>query len=145
MGLAHVDIRPGVAAVLSRGDGRILLHRRNVGGGWPPSGTVQAGEHLTSALVRELREETGLEVEVFRLIGIYSDPRFQVVTYPDGHRIHFVTSVFACRAVGGEFAGSEEGLEWEWFSPVALPSDLLSYAVVWLEDALEPVRDVRVR
>jgi len=66
-------IRPGVAAVLRDGDGRILLHRRRVGGGWaPPSGSVEPGETLLAALHRELHEETGLAATVERAIGVYS-------------------------------------------------------------------------
>jgi len=69
-----------------------------VGDGWvPPSGTVDPGESLLDALRRELREETTLEVNVERLIGIYSDPAHQIVSDPDGREIHLVTSLLACR------------------------------------------------
>ncbi len=131
-----MDIRPGVAAILRNDEERILLHRRRVGGGWaPPSGAVEAGENVQSALLREMREETRLEVRIERLIAVYSDPAFQVVHYPDGRTIQFVTCLFACRRIGGELCGSEEGTAWGWFSPYALPEDLTAYAKVWLADA----------
>jgi ADP-ribose pyrophosphatase YjhB (NUDIX family) len=143
---APTSIRPGVAAVLWAADGRILLHRRRVGDGWaPPSGTVEPGEDLLAALHRELFEETALSVTVERLVGVYSDPAYMVVAYPDGRVVQFVTTVFACRVRGGTLAGNEEGLAWDWFTTDALPSDLTSYARVWLADALADPPHVAVR
>ena len=130
-------IRPGVAAVLRDGDGRILLHRRRVGGGWaPPSGSVEPGETLLAALHRELHEETGLATTVERAVGVYSDPAYMVVAYPDGRVVHFVTTLFVCRTEAGTLAGNDEGLAWGWFPADALPEELTSYARVWLSDAL---------
>jgi 8-oxo-dGTP diphosphatase len=139
-------IRPGVAAVVRDGRGRVLLHRRRVADGWaPPSGAVEPGEDVRAALVRELAEETALTVEGERLVGVYSDPAYQVVRYPDGRVVHFVTCLFACRAAVGVLRGSDEGLAWGWFAPDALPADLLPYARVWLADALAGEPGVRVR
>ncbi len=142
---AALSIRPGVAAVIRDALGRILLHRRRVGGGWaPPSGAVEPGEDLVASLHREVREETGLTVTIERLVGIYSDPTYQIVHYPDGRAVHFVTCVFCCRVEAGTLQGSAEGLEWGWFSPEFLPDDLLSYTRVWIQDALaEPQVVVR--
>ena len=62
-GQPPTSIRPGVAAILRDADGRILLHRRRVGGGWaPPSGGVEPGEDLRTALHREIREELGVRI-----------------------------------------------------------------------------------
>lgn len=135
--LAAIQVWPGVAAVLRDSTGNVLLHYRRVGSGWaPPSGAVQPGEDLRSALHRELLEETGLEAEIESLVAVYSDPTFQIVRYPDGRAVHFVTCLFSCRCVGGQLRGSAEGVRWEWFAPHALPADLLPYARVWLNDAL---------
>lgn len=139
-------IRPGVAAVLRDGDGRILLHRRRVGGGWaPPSGAVEPGEDVISALHRELREETALTATVERAVGVYSDPAYMVVAYPDGRVVHFVTTLFLCRVEAGTLVGNDEGLAWSWFSADALPEDLTSYARVWLADALGGRAEMAVR
>ena len=130
-------IRPGVAAVVRDPDGRVLLHQRRAGGGWaPPSGAVEYGEALLAALARELFAETGLTVSVERLVGVYSDPAYQVVRYPDGRRVHFVTALFLCSARTAVITGNAEGLAWAWFPPAALPPDLTPYARVWLADAL---------
>jgi ADP-ribose pyrophosphatase YjhB (NUDIX family) len=124
----------------------VLLHRRRVGQGWaPPSGAVEPGEDLLGALHRELREETALAVADARLVAVYSDPAFQVVRYPDGRAVHFVTCLFDCRVAGGTLVGSDEGLAWAWFAPGALPDDLTPYARVWLRDALEGGGTVLVR
>src|SRR5574338_261268 len=73
-----LQIRPGVAAIVRDAAGRVLLHRRRVGGGWaPPSGAVEPGETVAAALHRELSEETALAVADARLVAIYSDPAYQ--------------------------------------------------------------------
>jgi 8-oxo-dGTP diphosphatase len=128
-------IRPGVAAII-RGERGWLLHRRRVGDGWAPvSGHVEPGETLTDALHREVLEETGLTVTVERLVSLNSDPAFQIIAYPDGSRVQFVTALFACRVTGGTLRGSDEGMAWGWFAPGDLPEPLLPYARVWLADA----------
>jgi 8-oxo-dGTP diphosphatase len=143
---ADIDIRPGVGAIVLDGRERVLLHRRRVGDRWaPPSGAVEPGEGVVDALRRELREETALEVSVERLVGVYSDPAFQLVVYPDGRRVQFVTCVFVCRYASGELHGSAEGLAWGWFESEDLPAELLDYARAWLDDAQRPDATVVVR
>src|SRR5688500_10356315 len=122
------SIRPGVAAVLRDASGRVLLHQRRVGSGWaPPSGAVEPGEDVVAALHREILEETALTATVERAVGVYSDPAYMVVAYPDGRVVHFVTTLFLCRVETGTLAGNDEGLDWGWFSADALPADLTSY------------------
>jgi 8-oxo-dGTP diphosphatase len=133
------SIRPGVGIVLYDTAGRLLLHERRVGGGWaPPSGAVEPGETLIAALHRELAEETALTATIERVVGVYSDPAYQIVAYPDGRVIHFVTTLFVCQVTSGTLVGSDEGLAWGWFAPDALPPNLTAYARVWLADALAP-------
>ncbi len=134
--MSDLEIRPGVAAVVYDAAGQTLLHRRRVGDGWAPiSGHIEPGESLTAALHREVLEETGLTARIERLVSLNSDPAFQIVAYPDGRRVHFVTALFACRVTAGHLRGSDEGSAWGWFPPDALPEDLLPYARIWLADA----------
>ncbi|WP_103019880.1 NUDIX hydrolase [Salinibacter altiplanensis] len=130
-------IRPGVAGVVFNPDGDILMHKRRVGHGWaPPSGAVEPEEDVRSALKRELDEEASLEIEITRFVGLYSDPTFQIVEFPTGEAIHFVTSLFVCRASSSQFEGSEEGIAWGWYAPEELPEPLLPYAERWLDDTI---------
>ena len=133
-----LTIRPGGAAAVLDGRGRVLPHRRVVGGGRaPPGGAVEPGEDLLAALHREVYEETGLAVLVERLAAVCSDPAFQVVRYPDGRTVHFVTCLFVCRRVRGRLRGSAaEGRAWGWFARDGWPDGLPPYAAVWPVDAL---------
>lgn len=100
---------------LTRDDGgRLLLVRRGrppFEGRWAlPGGFVEIGETTEEACIRETREETGLEVEIERLAGVYSRPDRD----PRGHT---VSAVYRCRAVGGDLRGGDDAAEARWFAP----------------------------
>ena len=100
---------------LTRDDGgRLLLVRRGqppFEGRWAlPGGFVETGETTEEACIRETREETGIEVEVEGLGGVYSRPDRD----PRGHT---VSVVYRCRAVGGEAKGGDDAAEARWFAP----------------------------
>jgi ADP-ribose pyrophosphatase YjhB (NUDIX family) len=130
-------IRPGVSACIFGPEG-VLLQRRDDNGLWGlPGGAVDPGESVSAAVVREVREETGLVVRPVRLIGVYSDPaNHQVMTYPDGNVIHYVSTAFECAVVGGVLACGAESLALEWYDPQALPADLMPVARLRIQDAL---------
>jgi 8-oxo-dGTP pyrophosphatase MutT (NUDIX family) len=132
-----MQIRPGVAAVIFE-DGRVLLQRRDDTRRWGlPGGSIEPGESVRTAIIREVREETGLDVEPVRLIGVYSDPLYhQVMTYPDGNVIHYVSTVLECVVRGGMLACGDESLALDWFDPDALPDDLMLISTVRIRDAL---------
>jgi ADP-ribose pyrophosphatase YjhB (NUDIX family) len=76
-------VRPSVSAVIFDRRRRLLLQQRSDGGQWGlPGGSVEIGESVSDAVVREVREETGLTVTPRRLVGVYSDPAFQIWRYP---------------------------------------------------------------
>ncbi len=131
-------IRPGVAAVILTAEG-VLLQRRDDNRMWGlPGGAVEPGESVRVAIVREVREETGLDVEPLRLIGVYSDPvNHQIITYPDGNVIHYVSSVFECAIRGGTLTCCDESLELAYFDPTSLPPDLMAISRIRIVDALE--------
>jgi ADP-ribose pyrophosphatase YjhB (NUDIX family) len=97
--------------------GRILLLRRSDGMWSVPGGGLEPGERLDQAVVREVREETGLEVEPTALIGVYSDPAY-TFTYPNGHQVQPIIAFFECRVVGGTLQPDlDEILEARYFGP----------------------------
>jgi ADP-ribose pyrophosphatase YjhB (NUDIX family) len=107
------DPKVAVGVVVSL-DGGIVLgkraHEPELGAWSFPSGFVDAGEVLEDAARREVREETGLEVRLDRLIGVYS---------LQGERVVFVA--YAGTAVGGRLEAGEECFEVGTFPPEKLP------------------------
>jgi ADP-ribose pyrophosphatase YjhB (NUDIX family) len=130
-------LRASACAFVQDPGGRVLLQRRSDNGFWNlPGGGVELGESVAAACAREVREETGLEVEVLRLVGVYSDPAFTTVRYADGRAVQYVVSLFECRVLGGELRVDEESLELGWFAPDALPEPFSPNHVPRLQDAL---------
>jgi 8-oxo-dGTP pyrophosphatase MutT (NUDIX family) len=111
------SIPPGAGAFIRDDRGRVLLVRRADSGNWTlPGGMQDLGESITQTAVREVREETGLDVEITGLIGIYTDPG-HVMAYDDGQvRQEFVV-LFSARVAGGQEAVSEESTGLRWAEP----------------------------
>jgi mutator protein MutT len=110
---------PAAVACVRDEGGRILLLRRSDGEDlWGfPGGAMEPDERAADAVVREVREEIGLEVEPVELIGVYSAPEFAFV-YPNGDRVQPVTLFFECRVVGGDLQpDQEEVLGARYFGP----------------------------
>lgn len=132
------NIKAGVAGIIFDKKQRVLLIKRLDNGLWGiPSGHVEPGETVEEAIIREICEETGLEVKVNKLIGIYSEPSSQVFSYPNGKISQFITSCFECEVVGGALIKtSNETLDANYFDCDDLPSNLLPMHPMWLQDAL---------
>ncbi|RJQ39255.1 MAG: NUDIX domain-containing protein [Nitrospiraceae bacterium] len=141
------EIRPGVAIVIFNKDHEVLLQKRTDVNLWGiPSGHVEPGETVKNAAIREVFEETGLQVEILRLIGVYSDPSSQVFQYPDGRVTHFITCCFQAEVVGGELTlTSTETLDLQYFPCNRLPEDILKMHPLWLADALTPTKQSFIR
>lgn len=98
---------------------------------------MEAGESAAETCVREVKEETGLSVEVKRLIGIYTNPH-RLVEYADGNKFHLVSLIFEAVVVGGDLAVSSEAIEFGYFSlPEIYQIDLLQTHVERIEDAFQ--------
>jgi 8-oxo-dGTP pyrophosphatase MutT (NUDIX family) len=119
-------VRLGCSITLLDGQGRVLLQRRTDGDWWClPGGAVDPGDTFTGAAIREAREETGLEVEIIRLLGAYTEPDVCIV-YPDGNRVQIASLNFLVRPVGGSLIEvNEETAELRWFARDELPANLL--------------------
>ncbi|WNG35361.1 NUDIX hydrolase [Archangium minus] len=99
------------------GDRIVLIHRKNPPLGWAlPGGFVDEGERLDVAAVREVKEETGLDVELVEQFFTYSDPSRDP-------RKHTLSTVYIGRAKG-EPVGSDDAAEAKAFPVDALPREL---------------------
>lgn len=105
------------SAVVTDDAGRVLLQRRRDSGLWAlPGGGMELGESLPGAAVREVKEETGLDVEITGLVGTYTDPR-HIIEYSDGEVRRQFNICFTARVVGGEPAMSDESTELRFVAP----------------------------
>jgi ADP-ribose pyrophosphatase YjhB (NUDIX family) len=103
-----------VSGIVENEEGQVLLVK-TIHGGWVcPGGQVEVGENLMDALIREIKEESGIDVTVSQLFGVFSNTGVQ--KWYDG-----VTDVptkvmldFVCKPVGGELCSSEETSESRW-------------------------------
>jgi 8-oxo-dGTP pyrophosphatase MutT (NUDIX family) len=120
------SVVPAAVAIVAREDGALLMIRRTDNGNWAlPGGAIEMSESVADAAVRETFEETGIQVEVTGLLGIYSDP---------GHVIHFTSNdevrrefsiVLTARPVGGDPTPSTESSAVRWVAP----RDLAGYTM----------------
>ena len=111
-----------------------------------PGGYVEPGESVVAATQREVREETGYEISVGRLVGVYSDPATQVIEYDDRRRVQAVNLCFdAVAGSKGEMTTPEETLEMGFFDAKALPQPFVPIHEIRVEDAAQTSAKVRVR
>ena len=119
--------RPRVVQAVVRSERGVLLAPRRELRGWElPGGEVRDGETDEAALVREVREETGVEVAVERLVGTYERSGFR------GH----VARVYLCRPIGGALRTSRETPDVAWFAEARMPDAIFPWFRVALDDAL---------
>lgn len=117
--------RIGVYALIYHDERVLLAHRRDIDWWNLPGGGMEIGETVEEATCREVREETGLEVQVERLVGVYSKPQKQEVVL-----------TFRCKVIGGELQVTEESRACAFFSPDALPRNTLPKHRERIVDAL---------
>ncbi len=111
---------PAASAVVINNEGKILLHRRSDNDLWAlPGGAMEIGESISETVVREVKEETGFDVVIERLVGIYTNPK-HVVAFSDGEVRQEFSICFACRTVGGTLTISDESFEVSFFTPEAI-------------------------
>jgi len=106
-----------VAVVVRDAFGRLLMIERTDNGLWAiPGGAQDIGETTRQAAIREVREETGIEVDLTGIVGVYSDPR-HVIAYDDGEVRQEFSIVFSASPVGGQLSTSSESRRVHWVEP----------------------------
>src|SRR3990172_7682886 len=130
---------PGIAVnVAVIHEGKILLTKREDFEVWClPSGGVEDGESLAEAAIRETKEETGLDVELTRLVGVYS----RLGGLPDVHAV-----LYTARPIGGELKTQPgETIEVAYFSFDHLPEEISFGHIKRITDAINDMQGVSVR
>ena len=111
------SVVPSVTAVVRNDAGQLLLIHKTDNDFWAlPGGGHEPGESISDTVVREVREETGINVQVVDLVGIYTDPR-HVMAYDDGEVRQQFSICFHARPVGGSLTTSAESKEVRWVTP----------------------------
>jgi ADP-ribose pyrophosphatase YjhB (NUDIX family) len=106
----------GSSAVVVDGRNRILLQRRSDSGNWAlPGGAMDIGETFAESVIREVKEETGFDVRIDRIVGIYSDPS-HVFSYDDGEVRQEFNICLACTVEGGALQVSNESTAVDFFA-----------------------------
>ncbi len=115
-----MDPKVAVGTIIKDAGQRLLLIRRAIEPGYGlwvfPGGYVDRGEEVTTAAIREAREEAGLDVRLEGLVDIYSYTGRPIVII-----------VYAATILGGELCIDDEGLEARWFAPEDIPWDELAF------------------
>ncbi len=125
-----------VDVIIKKDEGYVFIKRKKppYDGWWAlPGGIVEYGETVEKAAIREAKEETGLDIEIIGLLGVYSDPGRD----PRGH---FVSVSFIARAVSGELKAETDAKEVKIFREA--PDKLAFDHGKIFEDALEKFREV---
>jgi ADP-ribose pyrophosphatase YjhB (NUDIX family) len=105
------------SAVVVNSEGRVLMQRRADSGNWAlPGGAMELGESLVDAVIREVREESGYDIEVRGLVGTYTEPR-HIIAYSDGEVRRQFNVCYAAQITGGELAISAESTEIRFVDP----------------------------
>ncbi|SRX94725.1 NUDIX hydrolase [Frankia sp. EAN1pec] [Mycobacterium shimoidei] len=114
------SVVPSASAIVTNDNGEILLLKRRDNSLWTiPGGGHEAGETIEDTAVREVREETGLEVSITGLVGVYTNPA-HVVAYSDGEVRQQFSLCYTTRITGGQLAIDHESTDLAWVHPSRL-------------------------
>ena len=111
------SVVPSVVAIVQDDQRRVLMIHKTDNDRWAlPGGGHEPGESIADTVVREVKEETGYDVEVETITGTYTNPH-HVMAYDDGEVRQQFSIAFRARMVGGEKQTSSESDEVEWLTP----------------------------
>lgn len=102
------SIVPSVTVVVTNEAGELLMVHKTDNDLWAlPGGGMDVGEYIAEAAVRETKEETGMDIEVTGIVGLYTNPR-HVLAYDDGEVRQQCSVCFTSSLLGGELKTSSE-------------------------------------
>jgi 8-oxo-dGTP pyrophosphatase MutT (NUDIX family) len=111
------SVVPSASAIVTDEQGRILLVKRRDNTLWAiPGGGHDIGETIAHTAVREVKEETGLDVEITGLVGVYTNPH-HVVAFTDGEVRQQFSLCFTTTLLGGTLAIDHESTDIAWTDP----------------------------
>jgi 8-oxo-dGTP diphosphatase len=111
---------PSVTAIVFDDRGEVLLQKSRDTNDWRLiGGVLDPGENPADCVVREVKEEAGIDVTVEHIVGVHARP---LVTYPNGDKVLYVSTSFLCRARSGTpRVCDDESLEMRYFALRDLP------------------------
>lgn len=113
------------AVILNQNEHVLLCHRRDHDLWNLPGGGLESGEAPWEGVIREVKEETGLDVAVVQLTGVYSKPAQDEVVFN-----------FICQVIGGELKTTNEADKFRYFALSELPKNTVPKQVERIQDAL---------
>ncbi|KZE63793.1 DNA mismatch repair protein MutT [Fictibacillus phosphorivorans] len=121
-------ILPGSVVIIKNDREEILLQHRKDGGWGLPGGLMELGESFEETAVREVKEETGLDIDGLTQLHDYSGEDHYLKT-PNGDELYAVTAVYTASSVSGELSIDEdESFDFRYFAPDKLPEGTLAGA-----------------
>jgi ADP-ribose pyrophosphatase YjhB (NUDIX family) len=117
------QVRAGVGVFIGYEPHRILLEKRSDCGLWGlPGGRIEAGESIEDSAIREVQEETGLDIQVVKLLGVYSSPTERIVTYHD-NVVQLIDVILYGTILSGTLSCSSESEALQFFESNNLPPE----------------------
>ena len=114
---------PGCRVILINKNQEILLQKRSDFKIWGlPAGSPEIRDSISDCIKREVKEETGLDLLSFSIFGFASNPASEIITYPNGDKIHnYSLMVYSNHYSGQQIKENDETLELKWYSVDSLP------------------------
>lgn len=118
------EFKIGVFGIVTNTEKEILLCLRNDYNIWNlPGGKLEKGESPWQGVIREIKEETGLNTEIIRLVGIYSKPNKDEIVF-----------CFECNILGGELTLNDEAKDIKYFSVDEIPKNTIQKQIERIKD-----------
>lgn len=128
---------PCVGAVILNQNRELLLQQKQNGIWSLPAGMIEPGESPANAVIREVQEETGLIVNVEKILGVFGGSGF-AFTYENGDQVEYIVILFKCHVTGhSECQIDQETAKLGYFSKQSLPELALPYPLDCLFDELK--------